>query len=524
MLQLVEKGLVKLTDAAATHVDPALRQLNGTTLHAHFGDWIDGVTIENLLHMTSGVADYDGQAYATAQFGSRGRDFDPGTILLKYVHSKPEFAPGTRQQYCSTNYILLGLVLLTHSHSAGTTHYEALRAAAPGGTVDGWDWRSYAQAGVLPSSIDWSHSRFVDRGTCESVTPVHGFMQGYDGASLPPQDVWNVSCVGGWTAGNYVGSVADVARYSDSPTRLELAGASPGRRSMGQVLPPRRAAAHARSAPHLSTARLLYGGGAIVSPTSVARMTNFSAPSQHFKFCEPPPTQNKHAALLTFCEDIEPPAAIQQKARGSRAPLRVPPVPPFRRYALRPFRRYALRPSLSTRPSPAAHRRHGHVQPRLVCRKRLGQCGRPRRRHLRLPVADDVLCRRRLRNRSRDQHRDGLAGTARRLHVPRLPRGGGRTRGLGRSALQFHRAASLHRHLQLRQRRGGASVGVSQRERRSAMQCIQRALGSPALTLAQTTDAAALIGKCWRCDVAFLTQLRTTVYCATHARDSPRSL
>jgi CubicO group peptidase (beta-lactamase class C family) len=62
VLQLVEKGLVKLTDAAATHVDPALRQLNGTTLHAHFGDWIDGVTIENLLHMTSGVADYDGQA------------------------------------------------------------------------------------------------------------------------------------------------------------------------------------------------------------------------------------------------------------------------------------------------------------------------------------------------------------------------------------------------------------------------------------------------------------------------------
>mmetsp|Transcript_9662 Transcript_9662/g.27243 ORF Transcript_9662/g.27243 Transcript_9662/m.27243 type:complete len:173 (-) Transcript_9662:31-549(-) len=39
-------------------------------------------------------------------------------------------------------------------------------------------------------------------------------MQSYSTAKLPPQDVWNVSCVGGWTAGNYVGSVLDVARFS----------------------------------------------------------------------------------------------------------------------------------------------------------------------------------------------------------------------------------------------------------------------------------------------------------------------
>ena len=37
--------------------------------------------------------------------------------------------------------------------------------------------------------------------------------QSYSTASLP-QDIWNVSCAGGWTAGNYVGPVADVARYT----------------------------------------------------------------------------------------------------------------------------------------------------------------------------------------------------------------------------------------------------------------------------------------------------------------------
>ena len=36
----------------------------------------------------------------------------------------------------------------------------------------------------------------------------------YEGSDLPAQDVSNVSCVGGWTGGNYVSSVADVARYT----------------------------------------------------------------------------------------------------------------------------------------------------------------------------------------------------------------------------------------------------------------------------------------------------------------------
>ena len=51
-------------------------------------------------------------------------------------------------------------------------------------------------------------------GPCNNFTPVHGFMEFYPSASLPQQDVWDVSCLGGWTAGNYLGSVADVARFT----------------------------------------------------------------------------------------------------------------------------------------------------------------------------------------------------------------------------------------------------------------------------------------------------------------------
>ena len=33
-------------------------------------------------------------------------------------------------------------------------------------------------------------------------------------AVLPSQDVWNISCAGGWSAGNFVGSVGNVAKYT----------------------------------------------------------------------------------------------------------------------------------------------------------------------------------------------------------------------------------------------------------------------------------------------------------------------
>merc|ERR1712032_442938 len=71
-------------------------------------------------------------------------------------------------------------------------------------------------AAVIPEALRkaFNHSQFVTSGTCKKHTPVHGFMQSYSTASLPPQDVWNVSCVGGWTAGNYLGSVGDVARFT----------------------------------------------------------------------------------------------------------------------------------------------------------------------------------------------------------------------------------------------------------------------------------------------------------------------
>mmetsp|Transcript_26182 Transcript_26182/g.78678 ORF Transcript_26182/g.78678 Transcript_26182/m.78678 type:complete len:472 (+) Transcript_26182:176-1591(+) len=196
VLQLVSRGVMSLDDPISVHVDPLLLKVNGTTLEDKFGTAIKQVKVHHLLHMDSGVPDYDGEEYAKAQFAHRSRDFSPIDIIGHFVSPELKEPPGTQQGYCSTNYILLGLALANH--------------------LGNGSWQEYDQKSVIPTALQrlFERSLFVNHGTCESRTPVHGFIESYSTASIPRQDVWNVSCAGGWTAGNYVGAVSDVARYT----------------------------------------------------------------------------------------------------------------------------------------------------------------------------------------------------------------------------------------------------------------------------------------------------------------------
>jgi hypothetical protein len=70
---------------------------------------------------------------------------------------------------------------------------------------------AYRRNGTFDASI------FTNGGACAQLTPVHGFMAVEPSKAVPsppPVDVWNVSCAGGWTGGNYLGSVGDVAEYT----------------------------------------------------------------------------------------------------------------------------------------------------------------------------------------------------------------------------------------------------------------------------------------------------------------------
>jgi CubicO group peptidase (beta-lactamase class C family) len=63
-MRLVEEGKVGLNDTVAQHVDPILKSGNGTTLLELWNgnQLINTVTIYQMLHMKSGIQDYDDTA------------------------------------------------------------------------------------------------------------------------------------------------------------------------------------------------------------------------------------------------------------------------------------------------------------------------------------------------------------------------------------------------------------------------------------------------------------------------------
>jgi hypothetical protein len=58
----------------------------GTTLTEKFGASVIGaVHVRHLLHMTSGLPDYDGEDYARDQFNHRSKDYSPVRFPLACV-------------------------------------------------------------------------------------------------------------------------------------------------------------------------------------------------------------------------------------------------------------------------------------------------------------------------------------------------------------------------------------------------------------------------------------------------------
>jgi len=107
--------------------------MNFSTVSDLWGPQVDNVTIRDLLHMESGIPDFD-----TASPSGHGKPMDPFRATV-YAHPAHDFAepellsfswvatkglnitPGSSFQYSSTNFGLLGLIL---SQKAGVADYR----------------------------------------------------------------------------------------------------------------------------------------------------------------------------------------------------------------------------------------------------------------------------------------------------------------------------------------------------------------------------------------------------------------
>ena len=91
VLRLMEAGALSLTDLVAAHVDPLLGRANGTSVAALYGaEAAAALTVGHLLHMQSGIPDFDTRALdATILADGRG-EWPPYAILRAAATQAPQ--------------------------------------------------------------------------------------------------------------------------------------------------------------------------------------------------------------------------------------------------------------------------------------------------------------------------------------------------------------------------------------------------------------------------------------------------
>ncbi len=111
IVQLAQEGRLTFDDAVSKYIAGVP---NG-----------DKITIAELLDMRSGLYNYtDAPEFAASIDRGMTKIWTPAELLAMAFARPPNFAPGTKYEYCNTNYVLLGLII---EKVGGKPLAEALR-------------------------------------------------------------------------------------------------------------------------------------------------------------------------------------------------------------------------------------------------------------------------------------------------------------------------------------------------------------------------------------------------------------
>lgn len=199
VLRLAEAGALSLEDAVAKHVDSILHAANGTTMAGLFGPDATRITVRQLLHMQSGLPDFDVPSLDDEILRAGDKSWPPYAVLhsaASQTNLTLHFAPGSRTEYSSTNYVVAGLVLLAHQPSAGG------------------DWTKLDLSSlVFPSNLRPAYAdvNFINDEPISSMLTVPG-VSGM--IANQTTQIWaQRGGVLGWTCGNMAASAKDVASF-----------------------------------------------------------------------------------------------------------------------------------------------------------------------------------------------------------------------------------------------------------------------------------------------------------------------
>lgn len=180
VLQLVDRGLIQLSDPISRYVDGVP---NG-----------DVITLDMLGRMRSGLPDYTevgdfiDRLYAEAPDGPEAFSATPRELVDSAFTFPMDFAPGTDYEYSNTNTALLGMVVEK---------------------VTGLPFADYLQQNIL-TPVGLTQTSFPRDGWMPAPY-AHGYNQGPDGR-VYDATLWNPSW--GYTAGEVVSTVADMRTWA----------------------------------------------------------------------------------------------------------------------------------------------------------------------------------------------------------------------------------------------------------------------------------------------------------------------
>ena len=185
-------------------MDKFLAKLNGTTLLELWGNdtTILKVTLADVLHMKSGIQDYNDSLVWDISMKRPGYDMPPQEFL-HVVNKSFVCAPGTCLVYSSINFVLAGMVL---AQATGCSSWEELdQKAFLGDPAGAWQQKyanvTFAKRGPCSQYPNMVHSYAWDH-TVDNATKEDGYT-----------DMYDASCLNGWTMGNIAISAKDTAQF-----------------------------------------------------------------------------------------------------------------------------------------------------------------------------------------------------------------------------------------------------------------------------------------------------------------------
>lgn len=215
-MKLVEDGKIHLDDLALPHMDVLFHKVTAKSFRDYFGPHMANVTVRDLLHMTSGLGNFDSRAAIDSLYSNPSTNEDGfslenllgETLKLANIERAQQgkakgyedsftCMPGKCGEYSSTNYVLVGMML---AQSSGVQH-----------------WLDYDQSSFLPQNlrVQMRSTIFPLRGRYSEFTDVHGY-QSYEEKETHRHrliDTHDHNCNIGWTTSNAMSSGKDMAVF-----------------------------------------------------------------------------------------------------------------------------------------------------------------------------------------------------------------------------------------------------------------------------------------------------------------------